>query len=109
MNTLFDHGAREDVTRRLGSLRADTVRQWGKMEPAQMLAHCAVAVEIAAGEKVYPRAFLGRILGPLVRPKMLGDRPYAKDSLTGPMLLIRDRRDFDAEMVRLLAVLNRFI
>ena len=87
MQSLFEPAARENVNTRLGKVRPESERLWGKMSPAQMLAHCANALEVAAGD----------------RP-----RKQALNSPTDPTFVIRDEREFDAEKARLAAVVDRF-
>ena len=47
MKSLFDQSTYDEVISRLDRLAPDTARQWGKMSPAQMLEHCARALEMA--------------------------------------------------------------
>ena len=49
MKNLFDPALVEDVKQRIMRLGADSERQWGKMNPARMLAHCSAAMEMAMG------------------------------------------------------------
>jgi len=108
MQTLFEPSARENVSARLGKVRPDSARVWGRMSPAQMLAHCANALEVAAGDSPRKQALIGKIFAPFVRKKLLGEEPFSRDSPTDPTFLIRDERDFEAEKARLIAVLARF-
>jgi hypothetical protein len=108
MQSLFEPAARENVHTRLGKVRPDSQKQWGKMSPAQMLAHCANALEVAAGDRPRKQALIGKILAPFVRKKVLGEEPFSRNSPTDPTFVIRDERDFDAEKSRLVAVIDRF-
>jgi hypothetical protein len=108
MESLFEPAARENVQARLGKVRPDSERQWGKMGPSQMLAHCANALEVASGDSPRRQALIGKILAPFVRRKVLGDEPFSRNSPTDPTFVIRDDRDFDAEKARLLGVMDRF-
>ena len=108
MQTLFEPAARENVHARLGKIRPDSARQWGRMSSAQMFAHCANALEVAAGDSPRKQALIGKIFAPFVRKKLLGEEPFPKDSPTDPTFVIRDERDFEAEKARLVAVLGRF-
>ncbi|HEX9163096.1 MAG TPA: DUF1569 domain-containing protein [Thermoanaerobaculia bacterium] len=109
MKNLFDPGAPEDVKRRVLELRADSVRQWGRMTVAQMLAHLANAFEMAVGDARPPRMFAGRILGGLGRAFVLGnDKPMLRNTATVPMLSIVDPRDLERERARLLTLMDRF-
>ena len=63
MKNLFEAATAEEVKRRMAQLRPDSERLWGKMNPAQALAHCSAAMEMAVGEKFPPRILIGRLLG----------------------------------------------
>jgi hypothetical protein len=47
MKNLFEAATVEEVKGRMAQLRPDSERQWGKMNPAQALAHCSAAMEMA--------------------------------------------------------------
>ena len=70
MKSMFEAACVEEVKQRLEALKPNQPRQWGKMNPAQMLAHCSLGLEMAAGEIRPPRALMGRILGPVIKPRM---------------------------------------
>ena len=63
MKNLFEVATVEEVKERMAQLRPDSERLWGKMNPAQALAHCSAAMEMAMGEKVPPRILIGRLWG----------------------------------------------
>ena len=49
MKSLFDAALITNLKQRIESLQADSQRQWGKMSVDQMIAHCAVGLEMALG------------------------------------------------------------
>jgi hypothetical protein len=51
MNTLATPACAEEVLARLGRLRDDSSRRWGRMSPHQMVCHLADAHRMALGEK----------------------------------------------------------
>ena len=65
MKNLFEAATVEEVKGRIAQLKADNERVWGKMNPAQALAHCSAAMEMAMGAKKPPRIFIGRLPGAL--------------------------------------------
>jgi hypothetical protein len=105
VGSIFDAADRERILSRLSALRPDGARLWGKMDSAQMLAHCAVAIELPLANPNRKQCWIGRLFAPLVRAKYLGDAPFPKSSPTDPAFIVGDRRSFDAERARLLAVL----
>jgi len=109
MHDLFDAASRREILDRLDRLTPDSPRQWGKMTPAQMLAHCANALEVANGDQPKKQIFIGRLFGPLVRKKFLGEAPFPHNSPTDPTFVIQDARDFAAEKARLQSLIGRFV
>ncbi|HEV8631762.1 MAG TPA: DUF1569 domain-containing protein [Thermoanaerobaculia bacterium] len=108
MQNLFDLPTRQALLERLDRLRSDSPRQWGKMDAGQMLAHCATALEMSTGDQPRKQKLIGRLLGPLVRKKLLGEAPFPRNSPTDPAFVYTDARDFAAEKARLQAVIERF-
>ncbi|MFZ0336773.1 MAG: DUF1569 domain-containing protein [Terracidiphilus sp.] len=109
MESLFESGCVDEVQQRLSRLRPDQPRQWGKMSPAQMLAHCSLGLKMAAGEIRPPRALIGRILGSVIKPMALRDgEPMRRNSPTSKELIIKEVGDFETERKRLSALISRF-
>jgi hypothetical protein len=109
MKSLFESGCIDEVQQRLSRLQPDQPRQWGAMNPAQMLAHCSLGLEMAAGEIRPPRALMGRILGPVVKPIAFREKePMRRNSPTSKELVIKGDRDFETERKRLSGLIDRF-
>jgi Protein of unknown function (DUF1569) len=108
MKSLFEKEAEEEISNRINRLSVDSKGLWGKMDVAQMLAHCAVTMEIATGTKKLPRLFIGRVLGPFVKSSYLGPKPFPDNSPTDKNFIIKDQRDFDVEKKRLLSLVKQF-
>lgn len=109
MKNLFDATTAEEVKARVAHLSPDSARVWGTMNPAQAVAHCAIGLELAVGDKVLPRLFLGRIIGRMVKPMVVGnDEPLRRDSPTAKGLVVADERDLAREQARLSGLIDRF-
>lgn len=109
MKSLFDTATANEIKQRIGQLGPTSVRQWGKMSPAQAMAHCATAMEWAVGERTEPRMFLGRLLGPLAKSQVLKDEaPMRRNTPTAKSLVIADERDLARESQRLCGLIERF-
>ena len=79
------------------------------MTAAQALAHCAASMEWAVGDAAPPRVLLGRIIGWLVKPLLLGnDQPMRKNTKTVKSLVVKDQRDLNLERERLNRLIDRF-
>ena len=110
MKTVFDAACVDELQHRLARLEAGNVRHWGKMNAAQMLAHCSKGVEMAAGELCPERVLIGRMIGRLMKRAVLGDdKPMRRDSPTSKELLVADSPDFEAEKARLSSLIGRFV
>jgi hypothetical protein len=109
MTNLYDQTTVMRVKDRIAQLKADSGRQWGKMSPAQALAHCSEAMLWAVGDVRPPRMFLGRIVGRLIKSKVIAEsQPMRKNSPTVKTLVIADDRNLDVEQKRLCALIDRF-
>jgi len=106
---LFEAAAVDDVKRRMEQLRPESERLWGKMNSAQALAHCCVAIGMAMGEVRPPRILLGRLLGPLAKKSVIvNGTPMRRNSMTEKSAVVTDERDFVVERQRLRESIDRF-
>ena len=110
MKNLFEAERVEEVKRRMVNLKPDSERLWGKMNAAQAVAHCSAGLELAMGDRLPPRMFLGRVIGRLVKSKVLGnDDPLRRNSATVQGLVVADERDLRMERERLCGLIDRFV
>jgi hypothetical protein len=109
MTSLFNPADRESISVRLAALEPDSVRRWGKMDPAQMLYHCSLGLEAATGDRPLEQVFLGKLLSPFIRGFALGQRPFRRNGPTHPTFVVPDARDFDRECTRLATIIDRFV
>jgi len=109
MKTLFDQADRESIRQRLGALQADSARQWGKMNAAQMVTHCARALETGTGDRPMKQAFLGKILTPFIRSSILGEKPFGRNYPTDPTFVVADERELAVERQKLLDLIDRLV
>ena len=109
MKNLFEAARVEEVKERILRLRPDSERLWGRMSAAQAVAHCSAGVELALGDRLPPQMLLGRILGRMLKPKVLGnDEPMRRNSPTVKGLVVQDERDLGKEQERLRGLIDRF-
>ena len=59
MKNLFQPEAADEVISQVERLQPAAQRQWGKMDVAQMMAHCSSALDMAAGRLNPPRLLIG--------------------------------------------------
>jgi hypothetical protein len=109
MNNLFEPSKVEEVKGRISQLRPDSGRLWGKMSPAQTLAHCCLSIDMAEGKLCPPRILLGRLLGPLAKKSVITKgEPIRRNAMTEKSCVVADERDFAAERRRLLEAIDHF-
>lgn len=108
MKNIFDSAVSSEIIGRINKLTPATQHLWGKMNVAQMLAHCNVTYEMVYEDKhPKPNAFMKFILKAMVKKLVVGDKPYKHNSRTGPQFLISDERDFEKEKSRLIGFINK--
>ena len=108
MKNLFQPETVDEVVSRLDKLQPSSARQWGKMDVAQMMAHCSAAMDMASGRINPPRAFIGRVLGPFFRSVFTNDKPFSKNNPTDEQLVVSDARDFQREREQLKLKVQQF-
>jgi hypothetical protein len=98
-----------EVKARIAQLRPDSQRLWGKMNAAQAPGHCSASLELALGERTPPRMLLGRMVGLLLKPRVLGnDEPFRPNSPTVKGLAVQDERSLATKRNRLYVLIDRF-
>jgi hypothetical protein len=108
MNSLFDLKTAQTMQQRIENLQIDSPRMWGKMDVAQMMAHCAIGLETATG-KIHPkRTLIGKLVGGFLKGMLTDDKPMGKNAPTHPTFVMADAKDFEKEKKRLLRLLKEF-
>jgi hypothetical protein len=98
----YDAAAVEMFNKRIDSLNTDSKPLWGKMNAAQMLAHCNVAYEMTF-ESIHPKpnALMRFILRSFLKEMVCGEKPYKKGGQSAPAFIIKDERQFEKEKNRI--------
>ncbi len=105
---LFDAAQSRDILARLDRLRADTPALWGKMDVAQMLAHCQVPLEVAMGDVELKRGLIGILFGRMAKRKLLAPGEFGRNMPTHPRFRVSDARAFAREHARLRGLVQKF-
>ncbi|NNC95964.1 MAG: DinB family protein [Chitinophagales bacterium] len=107
---IFDPEVTNEVLERINNLTPETQPQWGKMNVAQMLAHCNVTYEMAYEDKHKKPGKLMRImLKMFVKNAVVNAKPYPKNSRTAPQFLVSDKQEFEREKERLINYIKKTI
>lgn len=108
MDNLFQPTAVDALVSRIDQLQPSSQRQWGKMDVAQMMAHCSAAMDMASGKLVIKRTLIGRVIGPRFRTLMTNDKPFGRGAPTAKEMKIVDSRGFAKEQERLKQSVREF-
>jgi hypothetical protein len=108
VNNLFDPAVKQGLITRINKLTPRSQRQWGKMEVAQMLAHCQVPLGVATGDHKLKGGFFLRLIGPLFKNQLYNDKPFKRDLPTDNSFKKTDTRDFEVEKQKLTGMIHHF-
>ena len=105
--SLLNADVQQECLARIDKLTNDTKPEWGKMNAAQMLAHCAEIQEVINGSKLLEGTpFIAKLFKGMIRKLVFNDTPYSKNARTHPQYLVTDQRSLDTEKARLAAALK---
>ena len=103
MKNIFDKKTTHEITERINTLKPESKALWGTMNVSQMLAHCNVTYamiydggfkKLTGLKKNFVRTF--------IKPIVLAEKPFKKNSPTSGFYRMREEKDFDKEKKRLL-------
>lgn len=108
MKSIFEKEVTKKVIDRINKLNTNSKATWGKMNVAQMLAHCNVQYEIIYENDKFPKpnAFVRFMLKTFVKNKVVGSKPFPKNGRTAPYFVIADEKEFENEKERLITYIN---
>jgi hypothetical protein len=105
---LFDPAVKREIIERINKLTPDSQRQWGKMDAAQMMAHCQVPMGVALGTHKLKRNFILGLIGPFFKKKLYGPEPFKRSLPTDKSFVMADKKDFEKEKQALTQMVNSF-
>jgi hypothetical protein len=108
VKTLFHPPDTAEMVQRIRQLGPGSKPLWGKMDAAQMLAHCQAPLRVATGDLKLRRGLLGILFGKLAKKRMAGPDPLKRGLPTAPEFRVSDARDFTAEQRKLVDLVQRF-
>ncbi|REB11649.1 DUF1569 domain-containing protein [Sporosarcina sp. BI001-red] len=101
MKSIYNQKDMAEVLERIDNLSPNSQPQWGKMDVAQMLAHCSSFQDIAMGNSFPPRSWLGRIVGRFAKQIFYNEKAVPRNMSTIPTILIADNRELSIEKEKL--------
>ncbi|MBM3739304.1 MAG: DUF1569 domain-containing protein [Acidobacteria bacterium] len=108
MPSLFDSADLNSVSGRISRLTPGSQAQWGKMNCAQMMWHCAGPFQQAVGDKTVTANGPAILRFPLMRWLILNVFPVPKGAPTAPEYIAPDNVDFAKAKADLTAALDKF-
>lgn len=100
---IFTKEVSQTLISRIENLKTDSQAKWGKMNVAQMLAHCNVTYEMIYEDKHQkPNFFMKIILKLFVKKIVTNEIPYKQNSPTAPQFVMVDAKNFEEEKKRLI-------
>lgn len=110
MENIFSKEVSAKIIQRINNLNTESPAEWGKMNVAQMLAHCNVTYEMAYdGNHPPAKGFKKFLLKAFIKPMVCNEKRYPKNSRTAPQFLVVDEKEFETEKQRLMAYLNKTV
>lgn len=106
---IFTQEVADTIIQRINQLTPQSQAQWGKMNVAQMLAHCNVTYEMVyeEGKHSKPNFFMSFILKSFVKKGVVNEVPYKQNLPTAPQFVMVDQKDFEQEKQRLTDFINK--
>jgi len=109
MRNLYDQAEMLLILNRLEKLNPKAQKQWGKMNVAQMLAHCSASLETAMGHNTPQKLpFFIRMIGRMLKSSFLSAKPMPKNSGTDKSYIITDDRNFETEKMKVMQLIKTF-
>jgi hypothetical protein len=107
MKNIFCEADKNDIIQRIEKLTPGSKALWGKMDVAQMMAHCAAGTKMTTGEIRPGRAsFPFNILGRLIKRKALAEGVMRRNSPTIKEIMIVEPKNFDKEKANFIAAIT---
>lgn len=99
---VFDPVVSNELCDRIGRLLPTSKLNWGRMNAAQMLAHCCTPYEQLRGEKGGGPAPMRWIARVFFKKAVVGEAPFKQNLPTPKSFVVADAREFERERGRLL-------
>jgi len=106
---IFTKDVADQLIARIQKLSPEMKPVWGKMNPAQMLAHCCVAFEYGFEPEKHtrPNAFVRWMITTFAKKMVVGEAPFPHNSRTAPDMVMTSDKDFATEQARLIAFVSK--
>ena len=109
MQSLLTEEAYVEILKRLDNLSSESKPKWGKMNVAQMLAHCQQPIKVLLGkiDLEKPNRFFLFLMS-FLKESLYNDKAWKKGLPTTKEFKIVDQRDFEKEKQALKSLIEEF-
>jgi hypothetical protein len=94
MSSIYNKTDNDLIISRINNLSPESKSQWGKMTVDQMLSHCQAPIDFAIGNTPMQANFIMRLIGKMLKKKVLGGTEFKKNSPTAPSFIRTGTYDF---------------
>lgn len=110
MKSLLSESDYKEIRKRIENLTANNQRQWGKMNIAQMLAHCSIGFELVIGKLPFEDKsnFFLRTIAKKMVLHLIRKGDFWKNQRTFSIYKIKGEKEFETEKARLLENVDSF-
>jgi hypothetical protein len=108
VSSLFEVSEVRDLIARIERLAPEQRPLWGKMNTAQMLAHCRAPLRVATGQQKLSRTLIGFLFGRLAKRMVLRAKTFGRNLPTDKSFLFPEASDVARERAALIAELESF-
>ena len=108
MHSLFEEETAHSVISRLQKLNEGHKPLWGKMNPAQMMSHCCITMEVARDQKHIKRIPASYFIGFMMKKGFFNEKPVPKNTPTHTLFIRTDDAGIEKERAELIHHIEAF-
>jgi Protein of unknown function (DUF1569) len=105
---IFNPVVTNEIVSRINLVKQNQQPLWGKMNAAQMMAHCQMPLKVATGDAQLKRSILGFVVGKMMKKKFMQDEGFGKNLPTDKSFIMNDEKEFTTESINLIEQLSKF-
>ena len=107
MQSLFESKSNKEILDRINKLDENSQAKWGKMDVAQMLAHCSEPVKVPLEKLILKKPnFIMKVLFSFFKDSLYNDKPWKHGLPTSKEYKIIDSKVFLEEKNKLIELIN---
>lgn len=108
MKSIFNKEEYNSIMARIDKLTPQNQRLWGKMDVAQMLAHCVEPIRAALGEITLKKNLIVMLFKGAIKKAITTEKQFSKNSPTAREYIVTDSRNFEKEKEKLKSYITKF-